>query len=184
MTELTRDIVRELLHYNPETGAFTWRERGADWFKSDIDRRKWNSKLAGKPAGCTYTTKRGYQRSVLRLLGRLYGAHQIAFMYMEGRWVECIDHINRNAADNAWSNLRESDIRQNNLNLSISSKNSSGYTGVSWDKDRNSYMARVYENYKCIHLGRFKTAELAHEAVVAKRQSLGYSPGHGEKRPY
>ncbi|MGE4336219.1 MAG: HNH endonuclease [Pigmentiphaga sp.] len=184
MTELSRDIVRELLHYNPGTGAFTWRHRGLHWFKSEADCRKWNSKLAGKPAGCTYTTKRGYQRSSLRLLGKLYGTHQIAFMYMEGRMVECVDHINRNAADNAWINLRAADVRENNLNASINANNTSGYTGVYWDKGRNAYQARVYENYKCIHLGRFETAELAHQAVVAKRKALGYSPGHGEKRPY
>jgi len=29
MSELTQEIVRELLDYNPATGVLTWRERGA-----------------------------------------------------------------------------------------------------------------------------------------------------------
>jgi len=32
---LTQDIVRELLDYDPATGAFTWKWRDIKWFKAD-----------------------------------------------------------------------------------------------------------------------------------------------------
>ena len=51
MTELTVDIVREFLDYNPETGEFRWKSRDRKWFKRDQDWEMWNSKFSNTIAG-------------------------------------------------------------------------------------------------------------------------------------
>jgi hypothetical protein len=40
-TQLTQEIAREHLSYNPSTGLFVWKKRDLDW---------WNTRYAGKPA--------------------------------------------------------------------------------------------------------------------------------------
>ena len=54
--ELTAEIVRELLDYNPDTGDLFWKERPLKYFKKEIDARKWNAKWSDKKA-FTYKTK-------------------------------------------------------------------------------------------------------------------------------
>ena len=79
-----------------------------------------------------------------------------------------VDHINHNKLDNRISNLRICTSQQNNMNTSKRSDNSSGVTGVYWDKQNNKWIASIQVNGKQIHLGYFKTKE---GAVEARRQA-------------
>lgn len=183
MTHLTQELVRELLHYDPDTGVFTWRHRARHHFKSDLGYLQWNPKHAGKIAGCEYKTKKGYSRVCIRVLGKLYFAHQLAFLYMYGEFVEIVDHLNRDATDNRWDNLRIAAPAINSMNASLSPRNTSGVCGVSWVKSRGKWEAKVGYEYKTIHLGRFDTLDSAEKAVLKKRKELGFTDGHGKKRP-
>lgn len=87
----------------------------------------------------------------------------------------CIDHIDRNPLNNKKSNLRIANRIQNQRNMKVSKKNKSGYKGVSWDKSRNKWTARISFNNHYLYLGRFDTPEDAQEAY--KKASLQY---HGE----
>ena len=75
-----------------------------------------------------------------------------------------VDHINRNKLDNRKCNLRVCSKQQNNINKSKQSNNTSGYTGVYWNKRRCKWVAQIKVNSKKIHLGYFENKEDAIES--------------------
>jgi hypothetical protein len=56
--------------------------------------------------------------------------------------------------------------------------NTSGVTGVTWDKWGNAWKAQIGGR----HLGRFDTLEAAAAARKAAESQLGYTERHGERR--
>ena len=66
------------------------------------------------------------------------------------------------------------DISQsgNLQNSGMSSKNTSGYKGVYFCKERNLWMAFIKLNGKMKNLGRFINAELANEARIIAQKKL------------
>jgi hypothetical protein len=72
-----------------------------------------------------------------------------------------VDHINRNGIDNRRSNLRLVTHQENAYNVGLFKSNSSGATGVYWDKNRNKWQAKIKKDQKNIFLGRFETKEEA-----------------------
>lgn len=77
-----------------------------------------------------------------------------------------VDHINGDTLDNRKINLRIVTSRQNGLNSSIRKDNTSGVTGVCWDKNRKKWLVRVYENGKEINLGYFNDFN---NAIIARK---------------
>lgn len=127
--ELTQDRLKELLHYDPETGVFTWRaSRGG--------------RVSGSVAGSASLS--GY--TIIRITvgsGKPtdFRAHRLAFLYMTGSFpIGDVDHIDRDRKNNRWSNLRACSRSQNLANSSIRSDNTSGVRGVSFDKERGKYL--------------------------------------------
>lgn len=89
-----------------------------------------------------------------------------------------VDHINRNKLDNRLNNLRCVTTSQNQMNKSIQKNNTSGITGVSWDKNRNKWHVMISVNHKNINLGRFDSLEEARK-VRRKAEKIyhkEYSP--------
>lgn len=156
------DRIRELFHYNQETGEFT---RKVKTGKSTVV-----GEVVGSPA------KNGYLRITvdgIRLL-----AHRAAFAVMTGRLPDGdIDHINGDRQCNAWSNLREATRAQNMQNeQKARSNNGSGVAGAHWHKDAGKWTSAIKTNGLKRHLGVFDTAEQAHAAYVsAKRESHAFS---------
>lgn len=66
------------------------------------------------------------------------------------------DHINRDTLDNRKDNLRIADKSLNAVNVGIRASNTSGVTGVSWDKNANSWRAYISYQGKRIELGHRK----------------------------
>ena len=85
-----------------------------------------------------------------------------------------VDHINQVVEDNRIENLRAADKHTNQYNTPAKSSGC-GLKGVRFDKSRNKWMTSIRTKQKRIFLGRFKTAEEAHEAY--KAAALKY---HGE----
>lgn len=67
------------------------------------------------------------------------------------------DHINgyKSRNDNRKKNLRPVTIQQNNFNKDKGSNNTSGFVGVSLEKEKCKYEVRIGLNYKTIFLGYF-----------------------------
>ena len=153
---LTAEQARELLHYDPETGVFTWRVAKG-------------RKSKGMLAGCI--NHYGYIQ--IGIDGTRYKAHRIAFLITNGSWPsEHIDHINGIRDDNRIANLREASQSINMQNLLRPMEgNTSGFLGVCWDKEKQSFLAQIRVKGKNKFLGRFADPAEAHAAYLdAKRQ--------------
>jgi len=84
-----------------------------------------------------------------------------------------IDHINRNRLDNRQCNLRLANVSQNGANRKKQNKQaSSKHKGVSWHKRQKKWIARIYLNKKCKHLGYFKDETDAAKAYNQKASQL------------
>lgn len=75
-----------------------------------------------------------------------------------------VDHINHNKLDNRKENLRICQHQENNCNKGLIKTNTSGVTGVTWDKTRQKWIAHI----KGKNLGRFDTKE---EAIRVRKQA-------------
>jgi len=181
--ELTTEIVRELLDYDQDTGVFTWKDRERHWFKTNRDFKTWNTRYAGRVAGYADKNASGYSNLSLGMLGNTWYAHRIAFLWMGEVLPEQVDHLDRNALNNKWTNLVASSGKENMKNLSMKRNNTSGVTGVCWNKAKGKWSAYVTTNKKQKHLGMFAAEELhlAAEAVKKFRADNGFSDGHGEE---
>jgi hypothetical protein len=147
---ITQKRLKELLHYTPETGIFTW--------KVSHPRVK-----CGAAAGA----KDGYGYVVIRLDTILYKAHRLAWLYMFGEWPEKgLDHVNQIKDDNRIKNLRLADQSVNMHNVPARSNSKSGVSGVTWRADRKKWNARIKVGYKNFNLGLFSEKS----AAIAARQ--------------
>lgn len=89
--QLTQDRLREILHYDPVTGAFTRLTRVAK--RTNI----------GDVAG--HVSSKGYV--LIKIKGKSYSAHRLAWLYMTGVWPKtCVMHDDGNTQNNCFSNLR------------------------------------------------------------------------------
>jgi hypothetical protein len=84
-----------------------------------------------------------------------------------------VDHFNHDTLDNTDFNLRIATTLQNNQNTKGARRNNiSGVRGVTWDKTRKKWLAKIEVNGTQKRLGRFKTIEEAQEIVVEARKLL------------
>lgn len=157
-TGLTDERLQELLSYDPETGEFKWRS----------NRR--GTARAGSVAGTL--SRYGYR--LIKIDGRGYFAHRLAWLYVYGRWpVDQIDHINTDKNDNRIANLREATGPENSGNQRKARAGSTtGLLGVSWYRRRNKFKASIGLSGKIMYLGYFRTAEEAHQAYLKAKREL------------
>lgn len=155
---LTAERVRELLDYNPLTGALTWRERMGG--------------TANKGSIAGSNRKDGYLQT--RVDVNRYLNHRIIWLWVTGSWpVNHIDHINGIRNDNRLINLRDVIRKNNNENLHSPYKNNStGFLGVSKSPSCSTYRARIRHNKQLIEIGNFRNPEDAHNAYIAVKRRL------------
>lgn len=174
---LTQEYLKEALHYDPETGIFTWKVRPVSHFKSARGHAVFHSKNYKNAPG--RISRRGYHE--IGFGKERYRSHRLAWLYMTGEWPEAdIDHINHNRIDNRWCNLRAVDRHANNCNRGMSEYNTSGFTGVSYNKQTGHWEAYIGFKGKHIKLGLHKEKQRAIEVRKDANLKYGYHQNHGK----
>jgi hypothetical protein len=107
-------------------------------------------------------------------------AHRVAWALHTGAWPDAqIDHQDGDKLNNAISNLRSVTQWENTKNAALSSHNTSGVTGVAFDKRSGKWRARVHHNYRDVFCRLYSTKE---EAIAARRvaeKDYGFHQNHG-----
>lgn len=143
---VSAERIRELLHYDAETGHFTW-----------VQDRAHNAG-AGSRAGTQ--VKNGAIH--IGVDGRVYLAHRLVWLWVFGAAAPgAVDHINGIRSDNRLSNLRVATGSQNCGNTVLNRANRSGYRGVSWSNSRQKWIARIQSKGFSEYLGEFDSPEEA-----------------------
>jgi hypothetical protein len=162
--DLTQEYLKSIIDYNPDTGDFLWlRNKGGVSFNS----------LA------TNKNKYGYIRISINY--KRYLAHHLAWLYIYGylpdKTVQ-IDHINHNRSDNRINNLRLILPEDNQRNMKLSIKNTTGVCGVR--KVGDKWTATIRTGGRTIHLGTYSTLEDASDARKKADMIYGFHENHGK----
>ena len=155
--DLTAQRLRELLHYDPETGVFT----------RLISRQGLRAQV-GDVAG----SKNSHGYIGISVDGRLYRAHRLAWLFMRGGWpTGDIDHIDGDRANNRFDNLRDVSTSVNMQNQRRAQpRNASGYLGVT--RHGNRFEASIKLDGVNRYIGSYATPEEAHASYMAEKRRL------------
>lgn len=136
---VTQERLKQLFHYDPETGVF-------------IRRVTHGNQVKGKIAG---SMNHGY--ICIGVDMDEYPAHRLAWLYMTGEWPEYqLDHADYDRSNNRFANLREATHSENGHNRGANKNCLSSLKGVHWDKRRNKWYVRIMNNHKNNWLGYFE----------------------------
>lgn len=171
--DITPELCRQLLRYDPETGKLFWKARPTSLFTDERTGRAWNTRFADKEAFTAIS--RGYHIGAIHYV--MVKAHRVAWAIHYGEWPDVIDHINGNPSDNRITNLRNVSQTENMRNLSQRTDNTSGASGV-W-REGNKWAAEIKFKGKKRWLGRYESFEDACAARANAQAELGFAKGHG-----
>ena len=152
--------LKECLDYNPDTGVFIWKKKT----------NAFSSIKIGQEAGWE---KVKTETLVYREIGfkqTQYKAHRLAYyMYygIDPRNID-IDHEDGNGLNNKINNLRLATRSENGRNRGLNKNNTSGVTGVYWNKARNKWMALIKVNGEQKYLGLYINKE---DAIQARKEA-------------
>lgn len=154
---LSAKRLRDVLRYDPSNGNFIYHVRASQ--------RTPARSVAGS------VNPEGYRH--IRIDGRTYKAHRLAWLYVYGVWPsDLIDHINGDRADNRIENLREATRSENIANSRVFRRGKKYPKGVRLRPQ--GFCARIQANKQSHFLGYFKSETEATAAYeVAARHFFG-----------
>lgn len=156
---ITTEKLRELLSYSPETGVFVRRVTTGSRAK----------------AGSVVGTDDMHGYLTVRISGKSYKLHRLAWLYVYGEWPNGdIDHINGNRCDNRICNLRDVTREMNlqNMRQASSHNMSTKVLGVYPSRTGKRFCAAISIDNKKTHIGTFDTAEMAHQAYLQEKRRI------------
>lgn len=153
---ITLARARNLIAYDPNDGSF-----------------RWKLNHGGQREGCIAGSLRRDGYVAIKMDGRQYLAHRLAFLFLAGRWPDDkIDHINGNRADNRAENIRQASQADNCQNRALRSDSATGLVGVSFHKATGKFSAKITLRGNQRHLGLFECPQEAHQAYAAAKASV------------
>ena len=164
--------IKEMLHwfeFHLYDGTIKWKKRPG--MRVDI----------GDEAG---TINKGYRELIFK--GKYYLTHRVLMAFHEwlcGRELPAdkeIDHLDGNGLNNKLENLRIVSQSLNQRNRKKSPRNTTGVTGVHFDKRKRKYRARVTSEGKVNFLGYFDSLDEAQRVAEDFRADNGFTPRHGK----
>jgi hypothetical protein len=161
-----RELLRQLLRYDPDTGEFTWLPRPREMFVINKAHayEVWNAKYAGKSAG--YFKKHGYL--YITIVANKFLGHRLAWLIYHGPPVpNSIDHMDGNSRNNRIANLRAATQSQNLANAGMNKRNKLGVRGVYYSERDKLFCVDVRINDEQ-YRGWFRTLE---EAIKAQQDA-------------
>jgi hypothetical protein len=161
LVDVTQEALADLITYEPTSGTLT---------------HKVDTLRATKGTVATYPHAEGYLQ--LSIGKKEYLAHRIIWFMMTGRWPNQIDHADHDRSNNRWENLREVIGRDNQKNMSLSVRSSTGITGVRV-LPSGLFSAYITVNRKQLTLGSYPKLDQAIEARKAAEIKYGFHPNHG-----
>jgi len=157
---ISQEELKQDLRYDPDTGHFWWL----------CQHKCGSSRRLNRPAG-TLDNLSGYIQ--ISINSKYYRAHRLAWLYQTGDWpIYQVDHINGVRSDNRWCNLREATRLQNMQNQKITTRNQSGFPGVSWLNGAEKWRASIQLNNKFIYLGFYDDPLEAYFVYWLAKQKL------------
>lgn len=166
-----QDYLEEIFIFDFDRGVLIWKERDG---APDVWNRSWAGKISGSKS------KDGYIN--VGVNGKLYRAHRLIWKLIYGYDPNFIDHINGDVSDNRLQNLRDVSHQENHKNRNVYKTNTSGVTGVIFNKRLGKWSARIGVDGKYIHLGVFSDFELAKQARLDAESHYGFHKNHGRDR--
>lgn len=144
---ITHDLVKTIFDYDAVNGLL-------------IRKIATSSKAkAGSIAG----SNKGHKYARVSIKNKMVYVHHVVWLWHHNSLPKEIDHINRNRFDNRIENLRPTDRSANNINTNIRSNNTSGASGVSFDKRYKKWHVRIGVNGKTKHIGYFDDFDVARQ---------------------
>jgi hypothetical protein len=167
--ELTQKELHDIFTYH-EDGYLVWKLR--------TKTAKLRS-LEGKIAG-TIRAKDSYTQIAINK--KKYQAHRLIWIWHYGEIKKQeIDHIDGNPKNNRIENLREATYSENKKNLKMYKTNTSGYSGICFDKSRKKWFVSISINNKLKNIGRFEKIE---DAINARKIAEENHFGFWARKPY
>lgn len=143
----SKEYLHTRLSYIKDSGRLMWRD---------------------EPFFADNAKRNGYR--AVRLDGKHFFAHRLVWQMKHGDLEpeEFLDHIDRDKTNNKLSNLRKFSHSQNAFNRGIQLNNTSGVTGVSYNKRDRKWVAMIKINGKQKCLGASKKKA---EAIALRREA-------------
>jgi hypothetical protein len=147
---------RKALDYDKASGEFRWRVARGPMKAGTV---------AGSPLGPYFC---------VGVFKKTHLAHRLAVLLVTGSWPEPgkeVDHKDGDKRNNAWNNLRVVSKIVNTQNLRKAAVcNTSGLIGAHWNAKYNRWQSAIRVNKTNVYLGKFDSAESAHEAYIAAKR--------------
>lgn len=149
------EVLNLLFIYDANTGSF---------------KRKFSMKYGAIEPREITTINSGYRRvGITDSTGtmKMYSVHRLAWVMHTQNQIPMgmqVDHQDGDILNNRFENFRIVSNKVNTRNKSMSSRNTSGYTGVSWHKQKNKWTASIKIDGKSKHIGNYDSPEEANAA--------------------